>query len=353
MAVEYWRMICEIEYLNARLWGMKGFLLPEGLQETLLSVSSREEWIAALLDTPYGGFLGPSIDRRDSRSLYRAVDASIASRTHRLTHIASGKPAQALRICLAEQDHQNLITISSGIHNQVNPLEILSGTVPGGTLGSEQIEVLARCGTTREVADRLATWTYGYHTVYRNTFVSQAKKPLLELRLEFTREFMKILLADARSCGYKVIRNFMGEKADRINLISALMWRSLPSDRDPMEFHIPGGPSITGRVFKKMLQASDLQQVIGCLPYGPFKQSAEKAAAVQADTETVSLFETSLEWQIVHRYSRPLSIDPLGAELLLAYLLRLRREGIRLKQSLTRLLFEIPAEVFPEISGYV
>jgi len=346
-------MIREIEYLNARLRGMQAALLPQDLHETLFSASGRGAWIAALSDTPYGRTMGPSIDRSDSRSLYRAIDSSIASRTHRLIRIASGRPARALMVCLAEQDHQNLITISSGIHNRANPLEILSGTLPGGLLGAEQIEALARCETIPDAADLLATWAYKYHSAFRRAIDRHSEKNLLELRLEFTREFTRILLSDARNCGYKVIWMFIGEKVDRINLLTALMWRTLPSDRDPVEFYIPGGPSITRQTFIKMLQASDLQQVIRCIPAGPFRKSAEKASLLQADEERISLFETALEWQMIHRYSRPLSIDPLGAELLLAYLLRLRWEGIRLKQSLTRLIFEIPAPVFREMSGYV
>lgn len=102
-----------------------------------------------------------------------------------------------------------------------------------------------------------------------------------------------------------------------------------------------------------MLSADSLDRVISCLPMGPFKQSTERAARLLNDPERISLFETSLERENIHRYSRPLALNPLGAELLLSYLLRLRREGIRLKQSLTRLLFDIPIDAFLEISAHV
>jgi hypothetical protein len=102
-----------------------------------------------------------------------------------------------------------------------------------------------------------------------------------------------------------------------------------------------------------MLSADSLDQVVSCLPMGPFKESTERAAQPLNDPERISQFETSLERENIHRYSRPLAIDPLGAELLLAYLLRLHREGIRLKQSLTRLLFDIPIDAFLEMSAHV
>ena len=164
---------------------------------------------------------------------------------------------------------------------------------------------------------------------------------------------MENLLADARRCRYPVIMRFMEERVDRINLMTALMWRALPSDRNPKEFYIPGSPSMTRKTFMKMLSASNVGHVIKCLPLGAFRQSVEKTAQLHNYSERISIFEASLEREIMHRYSRPLVLDPLGAELLLAYLLRLRSEGIRLKQTLTRLLFNIPVDIFMEMSGYV
>jgi vacuolar-type H+-ATPase subunit C/Vma6 len=346
-------MIPEIEYFNARLRGMQGALLPESQHEELLRASTKDTWITALRHTPYGKHLGPSVDIQDSTILYRAVDASIASRIHRLTHIVAGRPAVALKVCLAEQDLQNLLAVTSGIYNHENPMEIFAGTLAGGVLGTDQLEAMSRCGTTKEVADMLSSWAYSYHTVYRRSLGRHAEKPLIELRLDLSREFMGILLADARRSGYPVILRFLEERVDRINLITALMWRALPSDRDLMEFHIPGAPFTTRKTFGRMLAADDLSEVLSKLPAGPFRMSAIKAAQVIGSQETVSLFETALEWEIIHRYSRPLALDPLGAELLLAYLLSLRREGIRLKHSLTRLLYNIPVDVFFEMSGYV
>ncbi len=342
----------EIEYFNARLWGMRGSLLPEELHGSLLAATTRDAWISSLRDTPYGEFLGPSLDPDDSRVLYRAIDASLAQRTHRLTRLASGRPAIALRIFLAEQDLQNLLSITSGIHHHSNPLDILSGTLAGGLLGSDQLEALAQCGNIREMANLLTTWGYAYHAIFRRLIKHLPDRALSELRLDINHGFMKALVIDARRCAYPVILAFIREHIDRINLVTTLMWRSLPSDRDPSEFFLPGGKWLEQRTFKRMLAASSLGDVISLLPPGPFKISADRAAQRMSDPTRTSLFETSLEWEIIHRYSRPLAMDPLGAEWILGYLLRLRREGIRIKQSLTRLLYNIPVDIFQEISGY-
>jgi len=341
-----------IEYFNARLWGMRSFFLPEALYQSLLAANTRDEWTSVLRDTTYGEFLGPSLEPNDSRVLFRAVDSSIALRTHRLTRLASGRPAVALRICLAEQDLQNLLTIGSGIHHHSSPLDIVSGTLAGGLLGSEQLQALSHCHNTREAADYLTTWGFPYHSVFRSSLGRHPDKPLSEQRLDLNRGFLEALIADARGCAYPVILRFMRERVDRINLITALMWRSLPSDRAPSEFFLPGGQWIQPGNFSRLLAASSLSHVISLLPPGPFRKSTDRAAQKLTDPTRISLFETYLEWEIIHRYSRPLNLDPLGAEWTLGFLLRLRREGIRIKQSLTRLLYEIPIDLFLEMSAY-
>jgi vacuolar-type H+-ATPase subunit C/Vma6 len=131
------------------------------------------------------------------------------------------------------------------------------------------------------------------------------------------------------------------------------MWRILPSDRDPAEFFIHGGPSVDLRIFKKLLAASDLPKAVSLLPPGWIKHSAQKAVLSLNANERISSLETVMEREFIHHYSRPLNLDPLGAGFLLAYLLSLRREGIYLKLSLTRLLFGMPPEIFQEMAGHV
>ncbi|MBN2719574.1 MAG: V-type ATPase subunit [Proteobacteria bacterium] len=361
-------MAGQLDYFNARVWGMRDSLLPEELHERLLSSSTLDSWVSALRETPYSAFLGPSPVSRDARSLYRAVDASVAARTRRLVGVTPGNPAKALRVCLAEQDLANLVAITSGIYNHADPNDILSGTLAGGFLGPEQIDALSRCRTLVEAADTLTTWDYTYQSTYReslwkttkdpqpkrawvpSTVVLPMDRPLTDLRLDLNRNFTQILLADARKCGYPVISRFMREKVDRLNLMTTLMWRALPSDRDPMEFFLPGGSSVGEDNFRRMLGANDLSQVIAQMEPGPFRESAEKAAGDLGGQEKISLFESLLERKIIRRYTRPLALDPLGAELFLSYLLRLRLEGIRLKQSLTRLILDIPLDMFLELT---
>ncbi|UCG38614.1 MAG: V-type ATPase subunit, partial [bacterium] len=311
----------EIDYFNARVRGMSGRLLGEELHKALERAPSVEAWTASLRETPYSGHLGPLSHESDIRLLYRAVDASIAERTHRLTTIASGRPADALRVCLAHWDLQNLLAVTSGIHHRARPMEILQGTLAGGLLGREQMEALCHCSRLREAADLLATWRFPYQEIYSRSIGRDQGKPLTEIRLELSRRFTEALLQDAGGTGYPTLVRFLRDRIDQTNLLTALMWRVLPSDRDPAEFFIQGGREVDLAVYRKILASADIAQAVDALRPGWLRKAAREVSSDLELEERFSTLLTALERDLIHRHSRPMVRDPMGIGLLIAFLL--------------------------------
>ena len=345
-------MTREIDYLNARIRGMSGQLLPEERIRALLAATTPEIWSAALRDTPYAPYLGAGTDT-DIRFLYRAVDAAIAVRTHRLDRIAAGRPAEAVRVCLAEWDLHNLLALASGLHHSASPSDILDGTLAGGILDPGQLEALAHCRNTKEASDFLAIWQFPYHRVFRQAVGPGKGRFLGQKRLELVRSYTDALVQNARETSYGVLTRFLRDRIDQTNMMTALMWRTLPSDRDPAEFHLGGGASLNLKIFRSVLAAETYQDAVSELPAGWMRKSLREAALDPDLDERASALQQAMEAELVHRYSRPLARDPMGIGLLLAYILRLHREGTRLKLTLTRLVFHIPGELFVQMAGHV
>jgi len=347
-------MTREIDYLNARIRGMSGRLLSEELIRSLFSASAPEIWSATLRDTPYADYLALGTD---SMQLYRAVDASIVARTHYLDRIAEGRPAQAVKICLAQWDLHNLLTLTSGLHHRASPIDILSGTLAGGILDYLQLEALAHCKNTKEASDLLALWEFPYHLAFRQAMGTDQSRFLGQKRFELVRSYTQILVENARKTGYGVLMRYLRDRIDQTNMMTALMWRTLPTDRDPSEFHIAGGESVNVEVFRSVLAAGTILEAFSELPTGWIKKSMRDAAldpelGPELGERTSALGQT-METEIIYRYTRPSARDPMGIELLLAYLLRLRREGSRLKLTLMRLLLDIPEDLFVQIAGRI
>lgn len=343
-------MTREIDYLNARIRGMSGRLISEERIRSLLSASAPEVWSAALRDTPYAGYLTVGTD---SRLLYRTVDASIAARTHRLDRIAAGRPGEAVKVCLAEWDMHNLLALTSGLHHRASPMNILNCTLAGGVLDSLQLEALAHCKASKEASDLLAVWRFPYHRAFRQAMGPDQSRLLGQKRFELVRSYTHALIENARKTGYVVLMRFLRDRIDQTNMMTALMWRTLPSDRDPSEFHIPGGESVNMKIFRSVLAAGTILDAVSKLPSGWMKKSMQETALDPELGERASALHQTMEAELIHRYSRPSARHPMGIELLLAYLLSLRREGSRLKLTLMRLLFDIPEELFIRMAGRI
>jgi vacuolar-type H+-ATPase subunit C/Vma6 len=215
------------------------------------------------------------------------------------------------------------------------------------------METLSHCRTLAEIADHLKLWRFPNQDLVRKTFAGHQDRSLPQVRLELSQRWIRKLLKDTKQTGYQSLISLMSERVDQTNLMSALMWRVLPSDRDPVEFFLQGGIYIDLRTFRKVLAAPDILDAVSVLPVGHLRNVLQDAAAGMGGEEGVSALHQALENDLTHRYSRPLARDPLGIEFMISFLLRLRREGIMLKLSLTRLIYDIPSEIFMEMTGYV
>jgi vacuolar-type H+-ATPase subunit C/Vma6 len=343
----------EIDYLNARIRGNAGDLLPEESVLALLGSTTMESWSAALRDTPYSAYLGPVMGDQDSRFFFRAVDLSIAQRTGRLGRLVGGRPGLALSICLSDWDLSNLLSIFSGIHNSCKPVQIVQATLAGGLLKMDQLETLSHSRTLKQAGDLLRLWHFPRHALIRDVLSKNRNSSLPQIRMEFSRRWYKTLLEDTKRTRYRALTNLISDRIDQVNIMTALMWRVLPTDRDPVEFYLHGGQGVDLRTFGNVLEAPDIQGAVSALKPGRVRNLLMAEAAVLNGEEQVSALDQALENDIFHRFSRPLARDPLGVEFMISFLLRLRREGIRLKLSLTRLIYDIPGELLMEMTGYV
>ena len=341
-----------MDYLNARIRGSTAHLLPEESVLALFGSTSMESWSAALRDTPYSDHLGPVAGDPDSRYFFQAVDRSIAQRTQTLGRLTDGRPGQALSICLSHWDLSNLLSIVSGIHNGCKPVHIVQATVAGGLLETDQLEALSHCRTLQQAADLLRLWRFSWHGLVREVVAGNRDRSLPQMRLELSRQWFRYVLENSTRTRYQSLVNLMSDRIDQTNVMTALMWRVLPSDRDPVEFFLDGGTRLGIKTFRKVLAAPDILEAISALKPGRLRNLLMVEAARFNGDERISLLDQVLENDIFYRYSRPMARNALGIELMISFLLRLRREGIRIKLSLTRLIYDIPGEVFMEMTGY-
>jgi V/A-type H+-transporting ATPase subunit C len=341
------------DYLNARIRGMRARLLAEEDLRAALNAPDMGAWLEILRRTPYEPFMlgaGPSTEKV---ALCEAVDQGTAARTTLLPRWAAGASETAVEILLAEWDLPNLAAVLAGVFRHDRPADIVAATLAGGLLSAGQMGELARARDLREAADRLATWSYPYHLAFRTALGRKGENPSLPvMRLALVRAFTALLARRAEAAGDAVLLGYVGERIDHLNLATALLAPSLPLDRSPDSFFLPGGALLTPRDFDRMLAAPDPGRAVGEAP-APYRRALLGALVAREETGRSSIFPQALERHLFFSRTRVSALDPLGPSLLLAYLLRLRREGVVLKLGLTRLTLGAPSDAFLAVVGDV
>jgi vacuolar-type H+-ATPase subunit C/Vma6 len=351
------------DYLNARTHGMAARLLPEGDLRSALSAAGLMDWVQLLLGTPYEPFLGPSPAGAEGRSLFEAVDRSVADRTRRLSRHAQvparpsaavlAPPARALSVLLAEWDLANLLALLSGVFRHALPEETLSSTLAGGGLGAGQLAELARARDVREIADRLAVWGSPLRLAVRKAIGHRGENPsLTTIRLRLVRGVTSLLGARARESGDPVLAGYIAARVDHLNLSTAFLWHSLPLDRSPEEFFLPGGRAVGRNAYGRVLSAPSVDAAVSEAP--PAWRAALGGALVAHEAQRrVSVFPQALDRALHRAFTRASALDPFDVSIPLAFLLRLRREGALLKLGLARIALGMPADAFLTVAGDV
>ncbi len=295
--------------------------------------------------------LGKSSDA--ATHLYRAVDRSVSERTTKLAAIAEGPPSFCVSVLLAEWDLSNLLTIFTGLAHATPPGEIVSATLGGGTLGPDQIAALASSHSVKEAYDRLLTWGYPEAGAVKAALRGKEPGHVMELRLGLTRHFYASLAARTCLCAHPLVADYLGTRIDMVNLLTSVQWRSLPADRDPTEFFLAGGREFTIRHFHRFLKSQDLAAAASSIHGRTLRPLLTAALDAYEVHERASVMSQVFERELFRHFDRPINHNPLDISLVLAYLLKLRREGMRLKLSITRLLLGLPPEMFREMVSNV
>ena len=297
-------MAREIDYLNARVRGMMGRLLPEERLEGAWAAEDIGGWANNLKDTPYEREVALVAPADASTHLYRAVDRSVAGRTAKLAAMATGPPSVCVFALLAEWDLENLLTVFTGLAHAAPSAEVVSATLAGGILGPDQIAALASSRTVKEACDRLTTWGYPEAGAVRAALRQIGSVHVMELRLSLARHFYGSLAARTMACASPVVADYLATRIDMLNLLTSVQWRSLPADRDPTEFFLSGGKDFTVRKYHRFLKAQDLADAAASIHSRPLRPILSAALEAYEGTEKASR-AASASARRASRFPRP------------------------------------------------
>jgi vacuolar-type H+-ATPase subunit C/Vma6 len=323
--------------LNARARGLAGHLVAEETLEALARAADLGDFVRLLIQAG----LGPLDQReRDPARIELSFRREAAAHLRLLLRwLAERTPL--LRVLIEDEDRRSLRSLVRGAAAAAPSESRLAGLIPTPGLPERLLEELARQPRVQEIAAVLAATRHPYAGSVQ-AGVGQQQPDLLRIEIELNRVFSSRARAGARKGG-RELRAFVESVIDGQNLITALQLRGQELEWPAEQAFLEGGRVLSREGF--------LKAVASPTSFGASRLLAEAftdreiPALITRHFGSPETLEGALHRHRIATLRRRARLAPLSPAPLLWYLLRLRRQSVRLRALLWGVAMGAPLEI--------
>jgi V/A-type H+-transporting ATPase subunit C len=306
-----------IEYVNARVRGMKRHLMDREFFEKLMSKPDVDAIITELEKTTYREAIEKaSVQSSGVHLIDQALRQNLVQ-TYRLilSLVRDETFEKHVRIFLEKWDIQNIKTIIRGKNVHVPADDILACLVPAGQLDEATLVELVKQPDVRSVIDLLATWDIAYARPLTERFGKYTEKKDLAI-LEYTLDrfyYERVLrILAGKSIDDIEVRDLFTTEIDVVNIKSVLrLIRDRVKPEDGKNVLIDGGRVLDMQALLDLLNTATVRAARAALkdtPYSFLSALPEK----RPGNEIISDYEKELDRYIIERQIGMFKGDPLS-----------------------------------------
>lgn len=213
-------------YLNARMRGMKSYLLKPDNFEKLLNAKNFSKLLALMQETPYKGKIQESLVRYSGLNAFEyALKQDFVYSCQRVLAVSQGKQHLLIKVLLARWDLYNIKAVLRGKHAELSAAEIVRNFFPVGQLDEVALEELANQHGVKAVVDLLATWNIDLATPLIDNLEDYLRdKNLPKLELALDKYYFASTLKQVKKLGqnYKLVMDVLKSQIDIVNIMTII-----------------------------------------------------------------------------------------------------------------------------------
>jgi len=314
----------EIEYVNARIRGMKSRLFIRQDFITLMAKPDLDAVVAELEKSPYEKDIEQaSVNFSGIRCIEEALRRNL-TRTYRL--ILALVQGERFEPCvthfLNRWDVHNIKTILRGKHIHSSTEEIQECLMPAGELDEVTLREMSRREDIRAVIDLLAMWGSAYSRPLSRAYSEYLQeRDLKVLEHELDRFYFEHALKSMEKRGYeyRLVRDVLSCEIDITNLKTVLkILRERPLLDEPRRLLLGGGRDLLLDDLLGLLDASSLDEAIVSLERTPYRFLPHLVA--EGGPFSLSTIEKQLDNYLTRQGIDALKGDPLSAAIPFGYI---------------------------------
>jgi len=314
----------EIEYVNARIRGMKSRLFIRKDFIALMAKPDLDAVVAELEKSPYEKDIEQaSVNFSGIRCIEEALRRNL-TRTYRL--ILALVHGERFEPCvthfLNRWDVHNIKTILRGKHIHSSNEEIQECLMPAGELDEVTLREMTRREDIRAVIDLLAMWGSAYSRPLSQAYSEYLQeRDLKVLEHELDRFYFEHALESVEKRGYeyRLVRDVLSCEIDITNLKTVLkILRERPLLDEPRRLLLEGGRDLLLEDLLKLMDASSIDDAIFSLERTPYRFLSHLVA--EGGPFSLSTIEKQLDNYLTRQGIDALKGDPLSAAIPFGYI---------------------------------
>jgi V/A-type H+-transporting ATPase subunit C len=324
-------------YANARIHAMQGLLFSEAHYEALLGQETFDGVVDGLKSSPYDSTLEhipsappPSLSLQRTIPIDEAMRRDLTRNLAKLRRLFSDRPLELLDALFLRWDVYNLKTVLHGKRAAAPVEDILTATMPVGTLDEPALAELARAPTMHGVADLLEGWRFPLAQPVRTWLNRLGETDSLQrLELELNRfafaRASRLVAHDDDNAG--TVRNYLECLVDKTNMLTALRYlaeKSVLSELEASQQFLKAEGRFSRAHFDALIGARDLSDGFSRLAETPYRWLARTLA--EGDRVSLPQVERRLDGGLLRRMMSCARREPLGIGVAAAYIERKTNE---------------------------
>lgn len=334
----------DIGYINARLRGMKSFLLTPDKYEEILNKNTLSEFVDSLKDTPYRDFLPPSYPEPSLKEVLDGINSEAINSFNKIIKFSEGKAGKLISFVLQRFTLANIRAIIRGKMKRIPEEEIKEALLPIYPLDAPKIDELLKKESAFDVMKLIITWRISLpFPLTRNILKMLKEEKLKEVEYEIEKSFFENVL---KEIGYswddKIIEHVLKSWIDIRNIIGSLLllkYNIRPSGK--IEY-LKGG-YVSERILKKLSECENLSDGLNILSSTRYKK-------IFGDGVDISIFERRFEESLTNWAIQGFIKDPLSIYVPVAYIFSKYNELVNLRI----IVYGIDQNISPfEIKKYI
>lgn len=332
---------------------MEGDLLSERDLREILSFRELSIAVTYLKKTIYGNYFFEDTGESLIYKIDAALRTSLADSMQKILSLFKGYNGTLVKVLLGRWDVFNIKTLIRGKLNNVHAEEVLSATVPAGSLDEGMLNELYKQPSVQEMLDMFFTIGYSYVLPLikvRNLYGGNLFKGEVELEKSFFADALRRLKSSKETGLNKaIVGDTLKILIDRYNLIAAIKMAEGGLHLDEaVTYFIEGGSRVSLSIYKKIIKGRDIDECISMIGSTAWKTDWESFSARSRISSSTLLAERWMDYKILTGAVRTPREDPLNIGLIISYIWRKVNEVINLRTILRGIHYNIPQS---EIEG--